>query len=95
MWTLSGRQSSPYQSRDSKVSGVHLLGQPVNFSPGVEEDHSLGDCQSFIQITQGVQLPLLSTIKRTSQTMSVMPAKQKSHSKYAQKLLMNIYTTPR
>lgn len=58
------RQSSPYQSRDCEVSGVHLLGQPVNFSPGVEKDHSLGDCQSFIQITQGVQLPLLSTIKK-------------------------------
>lgn len=67
------RQSSPYQSRDSEVSGVHLLGQPVDFSPGVEEDHSLGDCQGFIQITQGVQLPLLLSIKKKGQ---VRPCQQ-------------------
>lgn len=85
------RQSSPYQSRDSEVSGVHLLGQPVDFSPGVEEDHSLGDCQGFIQITQGVQLPLLLSIKRTGQTMSAEQLKKKNpHSRHAE----NIYTTP-
>lgn len=48
-----------HQSRDGEVSSVHLLSQPVDFSPGVKEDDSLGDGQRFIQITQGVQLPLL------------------------------------
>lgn len=38
---------------------MHLLRQPVDFSPGVEEDDSLGDRQRLIQVTQGVQLPLL------------------------------------
>lgn len=50
-----------YQSRDCEVSSMHLLSQPVDFSPGIEEDDSLGDGQCFIQITQGVQLPLLET----------------------------------
>lgn len=54
-----------YQSRDSEVSRVHLLCQPVDFSPGVEEDDSLGDRQRLVQITQGVQLPLLETEKQT------------------------------
>lgn len=38
----SGRSTS-YQGRDSEVSSMHLLSQPVNFSPGVEEDDSLSD----------------------------------------------------
>lgn len=42
---------------------MHLLRQPVDFSPGVEEDDSLGDCQRLVQITQGVQFPLLETGK--------------------------------
>lgn len=53
------RWSSTYQSRDGEVSGVHLLGQPVHFSSSVEEDDGLGDGQSLVQVTQGVQLPLL------------------------------------
>lgn len=44
---------------------MHLLRQPVDFSPGVEEDDSLGDRQRLVQITQGVQLPLLQTGKQT------------------------------
>lgn len=44
---------------------MHLLSQPVNFSPGIEEDDSLSDGQCFIQITQGVQLPLLETVQAT------------------------------
>lgn len=54
-----------YQSRDGEVSRMHLLCQPVDFSPGVEEDDSLGDRQRLVQITQGVQLPLLETEKQT------------------------------
>lgn len=50
-----------YQSRDREVSSMHLFSQPVDFSSSVEEDDSLGDGQCFIQITQGVQLPLLET----------------------------------
>lgn len=50
---------SPHQGRDSEVPGVHLLCQPVHLSPCVQEDHGLGDCQSLVQITEGVQLPLL------------------------------------
>ncbi len=37
----------------------HLICQPVHFAPGIDKDHTLGDSQCLIQITQGVQLPLL------------------------------------
>lgn len=65
-------RGSTYQSRNSEVPSVHLLRQPVHFSPGVEEYDSLGDCQSLVQITQGVQLPLLeqSTGQTTVGTVS-------------------------
>ncbi len=36
----------------------HLICQPVHFAPGIDKDHTLGDSQCLIQITQGVQLPL-------------------------------------
>ena len=39
---------------------MHLLCQPVHLPAGVDEDHSLGDGQGLVQITQGVQLPLLT-----------------------------------
>lgn len=39
---------------------MHLLSQPVHLPAGVDEDHSLGDGQGLVQITQGVQLPLLT-----------------------------------
>lgn len=55
-------KNKSYQSRNGEVPSMHLLCQPVYFSPGVEEYHRLGDCQSFIQITQCVQLPLLMSI---------------------------------
>lgn len=58
------RRRGAYQSGDGEVPRVHLLRQPVNFSPGVEEDDSLRDGQRLIQITQGVQLPLLETGKQ-------------------------------
>lgn len=49
----------PYQGRDSEVSVAHLLSKPVHFPSSVDENDSLGDCQSFIQITQCVQFPFL------------------------------------
>lgn len=55
-----------YQSRDGEVSCMHLLCQPIDFSSGVEEDHSLGDGQRLVQITQGVQLPLLERHEKTN-----------------------------
>lgn len=67
MWrsiSKARQESVSHQSRDSEVSSMHLLSQPVNFSPSVKEDDSLGDGQRFIQITQGIQLPLLKTVKK-------------------------------
>lgn len=63
-------ENRAYQSRDGEVSSMHLLSQPVDFSPGVEEDDSLGDGQCFIQITQGVQLPLLETFMKQKKVTS-------------------------
>lgn len=48
-----------HHSRDGEVSGVHLLREPVDLPSGVDEDDCLGDGQGFVQVTQGVQLPLL------------------------------------
>lgn len=53
------RRRQPHQSGDGEVSGVHLLGQPVHFPPGVDEDDGLSDGQGLVQVTQRVQLPLL------------------------------------
>ena len=50
---------SSYQSGHSKIPGMHLLSEPVHLPPSIDEDHSLGDCQGLIEITQGVKLPLL------------------------------------
>lgn len=51
--------TSTYQSRHCKISGMHLLSQPVNLSSRVQEDNSLGDCKGLVEVTQRVQLPLL------------------------------------
>lgn len=50
-----------YQGRNGKISRVHFFSQPVHLPASVDEYHSLGDCQSFIEITQRVQFPLLNT----------------------------------
>jgi len=42
---------------------MHLVSEPVHLPPGVEEDDGLGDCQSLVQVTQSLQLPLLQTWK--------------------------------
>lgn len=38
---------------------MHLLSEPIDLSPSVDEDDCLGDGEGFIQVTQRVQLPLL------------------------------------
>lgn len=38
---------------------MHLLCQPLDLPASVAEDHGLGDGQRLIQVTQGIQLPLL------------------------------------
>lgn len=53
-----------YHSRHSEVSGMHPLSEPVNFPPCVDENDCLRDGQGFIQVTQRVQLPFLSTTTR-------------------------------
>mmetsp|Transcript_25987 Transcript_25987/g.72783 ORF Transcript_25987/g.72783 Transcript_25987/m.72783 type:complete len:345 (+) Transcript_25987:407-1441(+) len=45
---------------DGVVALAHLLSEPVHLAAGVRKDNRLGDSQSLIQITQGVQLPLLT-----------------------------------
>lgn len=53
-----------YHSRHSEVSGMHPLSEPVNFPPCVDENDCLRDGQGFIEVTQRVQLPFLSTTTR-------------------------------
>ena len=45
--------------RHGEVLGIHLCA-PINLSLSVDEDDCLGDDEGFIQVTQCVQLPLLS-----------------------------------
>jgi len=45
--------------RHGVVAGSHLVGQPVDLSARVDEDDTLRDGQSLVQIAQRVQLPLL------------------------------------
>mmetsp|Transcript_754 Transcript_754/g.1342 ORF Transcript_754/g.1342 Transcript_754/m.1342 type:complete len:377 (-) Transcript_754:77-1207(-) len=42
------------------VASPHLVGQPVDLTPGVSEDNALCDGQRLVEIAQGVQLPLLA-----------------------------------
>lgn len=44
---------------DGELSLVELLGEPVDLSPGRAEDDGLGDGDSLVQVTQGVELPVL------------------------------------
>ena len=48
-----------HHSRDSKVSRVHLLGEPIDFAPRIAKDDCLGDGQRLVEIAERVQLPLL------------------------------------
>ena len=49
-----------YHGRDSEVSLVHFLGEPINLPPGVAEDDGLGDGQSLVEVAEGVQFPFLA-----------------------------------
>lgn len=44
---------------DSEVTGSKLVSEPVNLSPGVAENDGLGDGDSFVEIGQSVELPVL------------------------------------
>ena len=46
--------------RHGVVALAHLVGQPVDLAPRVGEDDRLGDGQRFVQVAQGVELPLLA-----------------------------------
>ena len=46
---------------------MHLLREPVHLASRVDEDDSLCDCQSLVQITQSVQLPFLYGIEPREQ----------------------------
>ena len=56
---------------------MHLLCEPVHLPPGVDEDDSLGDGQSLVQITQRVQLPLLQEGNREGSDQHYLPLKMK------------------
>ena len=59
-----------YHGRDGEVSGVHFLCEPVHLAACVYEDDGLCDGQRLIEITQGVQFPLLcGTESRDKHTM--------------------------
>lgn len=45
--------------RDSEVTGSELVSEPINLSSGVAEDDGLRDCDGFVQIGKGIQLPIL------------------------------------
>jgi hypothetical protein len=47
-----------YYGRNGKLTAEHLLGQYVDFSPGVAENDGLRDRDSFVKIAKGVELPL-------------------------------------
>ena len=44
---------------DSELAFVKLLGEPVDLAPGRAEDNSLGDGDRLIQVTEGIELPVL------------------------------------
>jgi hypothetical protein len=44
---------------NGELPRVELLGQPVDLSPGRAEDDGLGDGDGLVEVTQGVQLPVL------------------------------------
>ena len=46
-------------SRYGEVTTTHLLGEPIHLPAGIAEYDSLSDGQGLVQITQGVQFPLL------------------------------------
>lgn len=78
---LAGKKvGKTHHGRDSEVSGMHLLGEPINLSSSVDEDHSLGDGEGFIQVTECVQLPFLGvrggrkSVRGYTQQLTTRPA---------------------
>lgn len=40
------------------VTRPHLVGQPVDLSPGVDKNDTLGDGKGFVEVAEGLELPL-------------------------------------
>ena len=66
MQTLCTVNFPTYHDGTREVPLVHLGGEPVDFPPRVAEDDGLGDGERLVQITQGVQLPLLYHVNSVS-----------------------------
>lgn len=49
-----------YSGRDGVISGSHFVGEVVDLSAGVAENNSLSDVQGVVQVTEGIQFPLLT-----------------------------------
>ena len=52
--------SPSVHGRDGELARVHLLGEPVHRSAGVDEDDGLGDGQCLVEIGGRVELRLLA-----------------------------------
>ena len=48
-----------YHRRNCEVLFHHFPLEPVHFPSCVQENHSLSNCKSLIQITQGLKFPVL------------------------------------
>ena len=44
---------------DREVARLQLVSEPIDFSTGVAEDDGLCDCDSLVEIGEGIQLPIL------------------------------------
>lgn len=44
--------------RDGEVTGLKLVGEPVDLSPGVAEDDGLGNSDGLVQVGESVELPV-------------------------------------
>ncbi len=51
--------SPPHHGGDGEVPRVHLLCEPVYLPTSVDKDHSLGNGQRLVQVTECVKLPFL------------------------------------
>ena len=51
--------TSTDHGRDCELPLVHLLSEPIDLPAGVAENNGLGDGDSLVEITEGVELPLL------------------------------------
>ena len=72
---------------DGEVSLAHVFGQPFDFATGVAEDNSLGDGECFVQVTQGLQLPILFKVIITDEKIRSTRARTSTEQAY-----MRIYS---